>query len=88
MTECKAGFKCRDCKDECLCPIERPVDLNNNVCFMFFPKKEVRLPIEEKLIEKIAWAESGELITLSLKEIVILRKMLYKDMFKGCVIGD
>lgn len=83
MAEHEDYFKCRDCEDEHFCT----VDPDSNACFMFFPKKEVRLPIEEKLIEKIAWAESGESITLSLKEIVILRKMLYKDMFKGCVIG-
>lgn len=69
-------FKCKDCRDEYRCP----VDPDSSSCRMFSPKKEVRLPIEKKIFDKIAEAESGEPITFSPKEEIILLEILYKDI--------
>lgn len=70
-------FKCKDCRDECRCPVDDP---DSRVCLMFFPKKEVRLPIEYEIFNKIADAKSGEPISFSNKEMIILLGILYKDI--------
>lgn len=80
MTEHEDYFKCRDCefkdhKDKYHCI----ADPDSRACGMFIPKKEVRLPIEEKLFNKIV---SEEPITLSLKEKIILHEVLRLDLIR------
>jgi len=75
MTEHEDFFKCRDCNWEHRCPVADP---DSSTCVMFYPKRKVRLPIENVLFDKIAWAE--EQITLSLKEKEILLAVLSKDI--------
>lgn len=70
-------FKCKDCRDECRCPVDDP---DSSACLMFSPKKEVRLSIEQLLFDKIADTKSGEPITFSNKEMIILLEILYKDI--------
>lgn len=77
MSEHEDYFKCRDCKDEYRCPIN---NTDSRACGAFASKKKVRLPIVEQLFSKIALSKSGEPITFSEKEIVVLTEVLYKDM--------
>lgn len=80
MTEHEDFFKCGDCtfrnrKDIYRCT----ADPDNNPCDMLNLKKASRLPIEKMLHGKM-WAE--EPITLSLKEMVVLREVIYLDLAK------
>jgi len=79
MSEHEDYFKCRDCKWEYRCPVD-PDSSTCRTCVMFYPKKNVRLPIEEKLFDKIAGTGSEEPITLSLKEKEILLEVINKDI--------
>ena len=79
MAEHEDCFKCGDCKWEHRCPVD-PDSSTCRTCVMFYPKKNVRLPIEEYLFDKIAGTGSEEPITLSLKEKEILLEVINKDI--------
>lgn len=78
MTKHEDYFKCEDCKYIYRCPI----DPDGRACVGFSPRMSCRLTIEEKLFKKIR-ARLEEPITLSLKEKIILRDVLYKDILKS-----